>query len=61
MSRGDVKAAIALLDSDDHSGAPMGMDMPLVRALVSEDPSWIVCDKLLKKHPKGQPAYSAAL
>ena len=57
MSRGDEKAAIALLDSDDHSGAPIGLDMPLV----SEDPLWTVCDELLKKHPKGQPAYSAAL
>ena len=57
MSRGDVKAAIALLDSDDRSGAPMGLDMPLV----SEDPSWTVCDELLRKHPKGQPACSAAL
>ena len=57
MSRGDMKAAIALLDSDDRSGAPMGLDMPLV----SEDPSWTVCDELLRKHPKGQPACSAAL
>lgn len=57
MSRGDVKAAIALLDSDDHTGAPMGLDVPLV----SEDPSWTVCNELLKKHPKGQPANSAAL
>ena len=57
MLRGDVKAAIALLDSDDHSGAPMGLDTPLV----SENPSWTVCDELLKKYPKGQPAHSAAL
>ena len=57
MSHGDVKAAIALLDSDDRSGAPMGLDAPLV----SEDPSWTVCDELLKKHIKGQPAHSAAL
>ena len=57
MSHGDVKAAIALLDSDDHSGAPMGLDAPMV----SEDPSWTVCDELLKKHPKGQPAHSVAL
>ena len=57
MSRGDMKAAIALLDSDDRSGAPMGLDMPLV----SEDPSWTVCDELLRKHPKGRPACSAAL
>ena len=35
----------------------MGLDMPLV----SEDPSWIVCDELLRKHPKGQPACLAAL
>ena len=35
----------------------MGLNMPLI----SEDPSWTVCDELLKKHPKGQPAYSAAL
>ena len=57
MSRGDVKAAIALLDSDDRSGAPMGLDAPLV----SENPSWTVCDELLKKHPKRRPAHSAAL
>ena len=57
MLRGDVKAAIALLDSDDHTGAPMSLDLPLA----SENPSWTVCDELLKKHPKSQPAHSATL
>ena len=31
------------------------------RCMVSGNPSWIVCDELLKKHPKSQPAHSAAL
>ena len=55
--RGDVKAAIALLGSNDHTGAPMSLDMPLA----SENPSQTVCDELLEKHPKSQPAHSAAL
>ena len=50
----DVKAAIALLDSDHHSGAHMGLDVP-------ENSLWTVCDELLKKHPKGQPTHSPTL
>ena len=52
-----MKAAIALLDSDDRSGAPLGLDVPLVFG----DPLWTVCDALLKKHLKGQPTHSVAL
>ena len=43
--------------SNTKTTQSMGLDVPLV----SEDPSWTVCDELLKKHPKGQPAHSAAL
>ena len=57
MLRGDVKAAIALLDSDDYTGTPISLEMPLA----SKSPSWTVCDELLKKHRKSQPAHSAAL
>ena len=57
MLHGDVKAAISLLDSDEHSGAPMSLDKPLYPVI----PSWTVCDKLLKKHPNGQPAHCDAL
>ena len=35
----------------------MSLDMPLI----SENPSYTVCDELLKKHPQGQPAHSVAL
>ena len=56
MSRGDVKAAIAL-ESAEHSGNPINLDVPLVL----ENLSWTVCDELLKNHPKGQPAHSLLL
>ena len=46
MSRGDVKAAIALLESDERSGSHMSLDAPLA----SGNPSWTVSDELLK-HP----------
>ena len=52
-----MKAATALLDCDDHTSARMSLDMPLA----SENPSWTVYNELLKKHPKSQPAHSAAL
>ena len=57
MLHGDVKAAISLLDSDEHPGAPMSLDMPLDPAI----PSWTVHDELLKKHSSDRPAHCNAL
>ena len=57
MLHGDVKATISLLDSDEHPGAPMRLNMPLD----PETPSWTVRDELLKKHPSGQPAHCDVL
>ena len=57
MLHDDVKAAISLLDSDEHPGAPMRLNM----LLDPETPSWTARDELLKKHPSGQPAHSDVL
>ena len=47
MLRGNVKAAINLIDSTERSGAPMKLDTPLD----PDSPSWTVYNELLKKHP----------
>ena len=47
----------SLLDSEEHPGAPMRLNMPLD----PESPSWTVRDELLKKHPSGQPAHCDVL
>jgi len=57
MLRGNVRAALALLDTMDHPGAPLHLSDP-----VSPDtPSWTVLDELKAKHPCGQPACKEAL
>ena len=56
MSHGDVKAAIALLESDERSGSHMSRDAPLA----SGNPSWTVSDELLK-HPMGQLAHFSVI
>ena len=48
MLRGNVKAAIDLIDSTERSGAPMKLDTPLD----PDSPSWTVYNELLKKHPQ---------
>ena len=57
MSRGNVKAAIKVIDSTNHSGTPLKLDMPVNQ----DSPTWTVYNELLKKHPPSQPAHPGAL
>ena len=57
MLRGNVKAAIKVIDSASNSGTPLRLDMPVDM----NSPSWTVYNELLKKHPPGQPAHPEAL
>ena len=57
MLRGNVKAAIKVIDSASNSGTPLRLDMPMDM----NSPSWTVYNELLKKHPPGQPAHPKAL
>ena len=57
MFKGNVRAALTLLDDMDHAGAPLHLRDP-----VSPDkPSWTVFDELQKKHPPGQPAQGSVV
>jgi len=51
MLQGNVRAALALLDTMDHQGAPLQLSDPAS----PDTPSWTVPDKLKAKHPLGQP------
>ena len=57
MLKGNVRAALALLDDLERAGTPLHLGDP-----VSPDkPSWTVFDELQKKHPLGRPAQKEAL
>ena len=57
MLCGNVRAALALLDTVDYPGAPLRLSDPTS----PYTPSWIVLDELEAKHPHGQPACKEAL
>ena len=47
------KATIKAFDSANHSGTPLGLDMPVYK----NSPSWTVYNELLKKNPPGKHAH----
>ena len=57
MLHGNVKTALNLLNTSEHSGVPLSLDKPVSPG----DPSWLVIDELKKKHPVGRPAPSEVL
>jgi len=57
MLRGNVKAAIKVIDSANNSSTLLRLNMPVDMS----SPSWIVYNEILKKHPPGQPAHPGAL
>ena len=50
MLRGNIRAALALLDTMDHPGAPLRLSDPAS----PDTPSWTVLDELKAKHPCSQ-------
>ena len=54
MLKGNVHAALGLLDDLECAGAPLYLGDP-------DKPSWTVFDELQKKHPLGRPAQKEAL
>ena len=57
MLHGNVKTALNLLNTSEHSGVSLSLDRPISPG----DPSWLVIDELKKKHPVGWPAPSEVL
>ena len=57
MLHGNVRAALALLDTMDHPGVPLHLGDPVS----ADNPSWSVFDELRAKHPSSQPASEEAL
>ena len=57
MLHGNVRAALALLDTMGHPGVPLHLSDPVS----PDNPSWSVLDELQAKHPSGQPASEEVL